>query len=171
MEKIIATKNSDVIIRFAEKKDVPLILSLIRGIADYEKLLHEVKATEQNLEKSLFGENPYAEIALAFYKNEPAGFALFFHNFSTFLGKPGIYLEDLFVKPEYRGLGIGKLLLTLLGKIAVERDCGRIEWSVLDWNESAIQFYKKLGAVPMDEWTVFRVAGDSIQKLAEKFDG
>jgi GNAT superfamily N-acetyltransferase len=170
MSELIITKNADVTIRFAVEEDVPLILGLIRGIAEYEKLLYEVVATEEVLRNSLFGKHKYAEVLIAEYKNETAGFALFFHNFSTFLGKPGIYLEDLFVKPELRGLGIGKLLLTYLGKIALERDCGRIEWSVLDWNEPAINFYKNLGAKPMNEWTVFRVMDESIQKLADQFD-
>lgn len=170
MDKLIKTNNPDVSLRFATETDVHLILSLIKGIAEYEKLLHEVVATEEVLKENLFGKRRTAEVILAFYKNEPAGFALFFHNFSTFIGKPGIYLEDLFVKPELRGKGIGKILLTYLGKLAIERDCGRIEWSVLDWNESAINFYKKLGARPMDEWTVFRVAGEAIANLADQFD-
>ncbi len=169
MNELIKTKNPDVTIHFAIEKEVPLILSLIRGIADYEKLSHEVVATEEVLRNSLFGKNKFAEVLIAEYKNETAGFALFFHNFSTFLGKPGIYLEDLFVKPELRGKGIGKILLTYLGKIAIERDCGRVEWSVLDWNEPAIKFYKNLGAQPMDEWTVFRVSGEAIEKLADQF--
>ncbi len=170
MSDLIRTKNSDVTIRFAKEEDVTLILSLIKGIADYEKLLHEVVATEEILRKSLFGKHKYAEVIIAEYKNETAGFALFFHNFSTFLGKPGIYLEDLFVKPELRGKGIGKILLTYLGKLAIERDCGRVEWSVLDWNEPAIKFYKNLGAQPLSEWTVLRVAGEAIKKLADQFN-
>ncbi len=170
MNKSIRTKNPDVTIRFATVEDVPIILSLIKGIAEYEKLSHEVAATEDVLCNSLFGERKVAEVLIADYKNETAGFALFFHNFSTFIGKAGIYLEDLFVKPELRGEGIGKLLLTYLGKLALERDCGRIEWSVLDWNEPAINFYKKLGAKPMEEWTVFRVTGETIKKLADQFD-
>ncbi|MBA4405726.1 GNAT family N-acetyltransferase [bacterium] len=170
MDNLIKTKNPDIVLRFATEADVPLILSLIKGIAEYEKLSHEVVATENLLKENLFGKRRTAEVLLADFKNEPAGFALFFHNFSTFLGKPGIYLEDLFVKPELRGEGIGKLLLTYLGKLAIERDCGRIEWSVLDWNEPAINFYKKLGAHPMDEWTVFRVTGEAIGKLADLFN-
>ncbi len=170
MNEKIRTKNQDITIRFASEEDVPLILSLIRGLAEYEKLTEDVIVTEQLLKENLFSKRRMAEVLIAEYKNEPAGFALFFHNFSTFIGKPGIYLEDLLVKPELRGKGIGKLLLAYLGKLAQERDCGRIEWSVLDWNEPAIQFYKKLGAKPMDEWTVFRVTGESIGKLAELFD-
>jgi len=170
MNEFIRTKNENVSLRFASKEDVPMILALIRGIAEYEKLSHEVIATEELLAENLFGKRRTAEVILAYYNNEAAGFALFFHNFSTFIGKPGIYLEDLFVKPELRGKGIGKILLTYLAKLAIERDCGRIEWSVLDWNESAIQFYKKLGARGMEEWTVFRVAGDSIKNMADQFD-
>ncbi len=170
MSELIKTKNPDVAIRFATEEDIPLILGLIRGIAEYEKLLHEVVATDEVLRNSLFGKTKYAEVLIADYKNESVGFALFFHNFSTFLGKPGIYLEDLFVKPELRGKGIGKILLTYIGKIAIKRDCGRVEWSVLDWNEAAIKFYKNLGAQPMNGWTVFRVMGESIQKLADQFD-
>lgn len=170
MHELISTNNPEVSLRFATEDDVPLILCLIRGIAEYEKLLHEVVATEELLKENLFGKRRTAEVILAFYNNEPAGFALFFHNFSTFLGKPGIYLEDLFVKPEFRGKRIGKILLVYLGKLAIERDCGRVEWSVLDWNEPAINFYKKLGALPLDGWTVFRVTGKAIEKLADQFD-
>ncbi|NJD21605.1 MAG: GNAT family N-acetyltransferase [Melioribacter sp.] len=170
MNSLIKTKNPDVTFRFAEKKDVPLILNLITGLAEYEKLSHEIVATEELLLETLFGERTVAEVIIADYKNEAAGFALFFHNFSTFVGKPGIYLEDLFIKPHLRGIGIGKLLLTFLGKLALERNCGRIEWSVLDWNEPAIQFYKNLGAKPMDEWTVFRVSAEEIKNLADLFD-
>ena len=170
MKQLIETNNPEVTIRFASIEDIPVILSLIKGIAEYEKLSHEVIATEEILRNSLFGDRKVAEVLIADYRMEPAGFALFFHNFSTFVGKPGIYLEDLFVQPALRGKGIGKLLLTYLGKIALERDCGRIEWSVLDWNEPAIKFYKKLGAVPMDGWTVFRVTEEKITYLADQFD-
>lgn len=162
--------ENQITLRFAEEKDIPTILNFIKALAEYEKLSHEVAATEEKLKKTLFGINRFAEVVIADYENQPAGFMLFFHNYSTFLGKPGIYLEDLFVKPELRGKGIGKILLSYLGKIAVERDCGRIEWSVLDWNEPSIQFYKNIGAVPMDEWTVFRVTGSGIAKLAEILD-
>jgi len=170
MKQLIETNNPEVSIRFASIEDIPVILSLIKGIAEYEKLSHEVIATEEILRNSLFGNRRVAEVLIADYRNDAAGFALFFHNFSTFVGKAGIYLEDLFVKPELRGKGIGKLLLTYLGKIALERDCGRIEWSVLDWNEPAIKFYEKLGAVPMDGWTVFRVTEEKIPLLADQFD-
>lgn len=153
-------------IRKAQPSDIPTILHFIRGLASYEKLEHAVVADEAKLTSTLFGEHPYAEVLLAHWDGQPAGFALFFHNYSTFLAKPGIYLEDLFVDPEFRSKGIGKALLVDLAKLAVERDCGRLEWSVLDWNEPAIGFYKSLGAVPMDEWTIFRVTGDSLHQLS-----
>ena len=155
-------------IRPATRGDVPVILELIRGLAEYEKLAHECVATEARLNESLFGARPEAEVLIAEADGGPAGFALFFHNYSTFLAKQGIYLEDLFVKPEFRGRGIGKALLTHLARLAVERDCGRLEWSVLDWNTDAIRFYESLGAKAMEEWTVFRVAGDALTKLAGK---
>lgn len=149
-------------IRAAERGDTALILELIRGLAEYEKLSHEVVATPELLEKWLFGERPVAEVLIAEWEGLPRGFALFFHNFSTFLGRPGFYLEDLYVQPEFRGRGIGKALLLRLARLAVERGYGRVEWSVLDWNQPAIQFYKSLGAKPMDEWTVFRLTGDGL---------
>lgn len=155
-------------IRNAEEKDIPLILSLIKALAEYEKLSHEAVVDEILLKDNLFGETKYAEVLISEYNDKPAGFALFFHNFSTFLGKPGIYLEDLFVFPEYRGKGIGKALLVKLAQIAVERNCGRLEWSVLDWNEPAINFYKSLGAGPMDEWTIYRVTGEKLRNLANQ---
>ena len=145
--------------------DVPAILRLIQGLADYEKLSHEVVANEEALRRTLFSDRPAAETLLAFVGDEAVGFALFFHNYSTFLARPGIYLEDLFVLPEHRGRGYGRALLTRLAQIAVERHCGRLEWSVLDWNEPAIRFYKSLGAQPMDEWTIFRVTGDRLRQL------
>lgn len=154
------------IIRPAVRADLPLILEFIRGLADYERLAHEVVATEALLERWLFGERPVAEVLLAERGGTPAGFALFFHNFSTFLGRPGIYLEDLFVRPEHRGHGVGRRLLGELARLAVARGCGRLEWSVLDWNESAIGFYRSLGAVAQDEWTVYRVTGDALLRLA-----
>ncbi len=153
-------------VREATAGDVPLILSLIRELAEYEKLSHEVVATEEGLRQSLFGEHRHAEVLIAEQGGAPAGFALFFHNFSTFLGRPGIYLEDLYVKPEFRGAGIGKELLVRLARLAKRRDCGRLEWWVLDWNEPSIGFYKKLGAVPMDDWTVYRVTGAALEDLA-----
>jgi GNAT superfamily N-acetyltransferase len=154
-------------IRTATIQDVPLILSFIKGLAEYERLSHEVAATEDSLRETLFGLNPAAEVLIAYSGDRPAGFALFFHNYSTFLGQKGIYLEDLFALPEERGRGIGKALLVHLAKLAKERNCGRIEWAVLDWNEPAIDFYKSLGAKPMDEWTTFRVTGKALQELAE----
>jgi GNAT superfamily N-acetyltransferase len=150
----------------ALERDIPLIFSFIEEFAEYVRLSHEVSATEETLRETLFGSKRYAEVIIARVDDQPAGFAIFFHNFSTFLGKPGLYLEDLFVRPEYRAQGIGKALLTYLARLAVERGCGRFEWSVLDWNESAIQFYKRLGAVPLEESTVFRLTGEALQKLA-----
>lgn len=153
-------------IRSATAEDVPLILELIRDLATYERAPDEVTATAEQLRKVLFGAKPAAEVRLAFAGETAVGFALFFHNFSTWLGKPGLYLEDLFVKPEHRGNGYGRALLVDLAKIARDRGCGRMEWAVLDWNEPAIQFYRKLGAKPMDEWTVFRLTRDGIENLA-----
>ena len=153
-------------IREAIRADLPLIAQFIRDLADYEKLAHEVRFDEAVLGDRLFGPRPYAEVLIGEIDGAPQGFALFFHNFSTFEGKPGVYLEDLFVRPEARGSGLGKALLKRLAALAVERDCARLEWWVLDWNEPAIQFYKKLGAKPMDEWTTFRVDGDALQELA-----
>jgi len=150
----------------ATERDVPLILGLIKALAEYERMSDEVIATEDGLRRTLFGPHPAAEVVVGYAGDEPAGFALFFHNYSTFLGKPGLYLEDLFVVPTFRGRGYGKALLVHLAKLAVERDCGRFEWSVLDWNEPAIGFYKKLGATPMDGWTIFRVTGDTLRELA-----
>jgi GNAT superfamily N-acetyltransferase len=153
-------------IRFAERSDVAVIAELIRGLARFEKLEHEVTMTEERLESSLFGPRPYAETLLAEEEGKAVGFALFFHNYSTFLGKPGIYLEDLFVVPEQRGSGIGRALLERLARIAVERDCGRLEWAVLDWNHDAIAFYERLGAKPNSEWTVYRLTGEPLHALA-----
>lgn len=155
-------------IRKASIKDVPLILAFIKELASYEKLSHEVVATEANLKQFLFSERPSAEVLIAYLDDVPVGFALFFHNFSTFLGRPGIYLEDLYVKPEVRGQGIGQKMLSYLAKLAKERNCGRLEWWVLDWNETAINFYKRIGAKPMDEWTVFRLTCEALDELASK---
>ena len=151
----------------AIKSDVPLILSFVKQLAEYEKLSHNVVATEELLRRTLFGERPFAEVLIGYLDGAPAGFALFFHNYSTFLALPGIYLEDLFVEPDYRGFGIGKALLTHLAKLCVDRNCGRLEWSVLDWNTPSIGFYKSLGAQPLDDWTTFRVTGDNLAKLAQ----
>lgn len=161
-----ATGSEQILIRPAAMDDVGVILGFIRELADYERLSHEVDATKTDLTEALFGARPYAEVILAEADGAPAGFALFFHNFSTFRGRPGIYLEDLYVSPGYRGRGIGRALLGHLAALAVERGCRRLEWSVLDWNEPAIGFYRSLGAVPMDEWTVFRLTGDALGQLA-----
>jgi GNAT superfamily N-acetyltransferase len=155
-----------VTVRFAVAEDVPVILAMIRELAEYERLSHEVVADEALLQRSLFGDRRVAEVLIAEERGTPLAFALFFHNFSTFLGRPGIYLEDIYVRPPARGRGIGRALLTLLARIAVERGCGRMEWSVLDWNEPAIGFYRKLGATAMDTWTVFRLTGSALEDLA-----
>jgi GNAT superfamily N-acetyltransferase len=147
---------------------VPVIAELIRGLARFEKLGHEVVMTEELLAAGLFGARPYAEVVLAEDDGRPVGFALFFHNFSTFLGRPGIYLEDLFVLPEHRGKGIGRTLLAHLARLAVERGCGRMEWAVLDWNRDAIQFYERLGARPNSDWTVYRLTGEALTGLARQ---
>lgn len=157
-------------IRAAVEADLPLILEFIHELAEYEKLLHEVVATEATLKEHLFGNRPAAEVVIGEWDGNPVAFALYFHNFSTFLGRPGIYLEDLYVKPEMRGKGIGRALLSYLARLAVQRNCGRLEWSVLDWNAPAIRFYRSIGALPMDEWTVQRVTGDALKQLADQFE-
>jgi GNAT superfamily N-acetyltransferase len=154
-------------IRSAVPDDLTLIAQFIRDLAEYERLAHEVRFDEVVLGERLFGPRPYAEVLIGEIDGEPQGFALFFHNFSTFEGRPGIYLEDLFVRPEARGSGLGKTLLQRLATLAVERDCARLEWAVLDWNDPAIDFYKNLGARPMDEWTIFRVDGAALGALAK----
>ena len=154
-------------IRTATLADVPTILQLIRDLATYERAPDDVTATEEQLRDVLFREKPAAEVLLAFENETAVGFAVFFQNFSTWLGRPGLYLEDLFVKPEERGKGYGRALLVHLGRIARDRGCGRMEWAVLNWNEPAIQFYRKLGAKPLDEWTVYRLTGHDIEALAE----
>jgi GNAT superfamily N-acetyltransferase len=150
----------------ASELDVPLILRFIRDLAEYEKLSHLVVATEEKIHQNVFGPNPVAEVLLAYWDGEPVGFALYFRNFSTFLGQTGFYLEDLFVEPAHRGKGIGKALLIRLAKIAVERGYGRLEWAVLNWNTPSIEFYRSLGAVPLDEWTKYRLTGDALSRLA-----
>ena len=153
-------------IRSGEVQDVPLIAELIRALSRYERLEHEVTMTEEKLTSTLFGDRAYAETLIAEDDDQPVGFALFFHNYSTFLGQPGIYLEDLFVVPESRGGGVGRALLERLAQLAVDRGCGRLEWAVLDWNKDAIGFYERLGATPNSEWTVYRVTGESLRALA-----
>ena len=158
-------KKTDISFRIGEEKDIPLILWFIGELAEYEKLRHEVVATEQLLHEWLF-EKQKAEVLIAEDGEVPVAFALFFHNFSTFMGRAGLYLEDLYVVPEYRKKGIGKRILKTLAGLAIERGCGRFEWACLDWNRDSIDFYKAMGACPMDEWTVYRVTGDALQKLA-----
>lgn len=160
-------ENSQLRIDAATEHDIPVIMSFVRKLAEYEKLADQMVATEDGFRKALFGPHPVAEVLIARWAGVPAGFALFFHNFSTFLGQPGIYLEDLFVDVEQRGKGIGKALLLRLAALAKERGCGRLEWSVLDWNKPSIDFYLKLGAKPMEEWTMYRVAGEALDRLAK----
>jgi len=157
--------DKHLVIRPATPADVPLILTLIRALATYERLADQVVASEADLRHSLFGPRPYAEVVIAESDGVPVGFALFFHNFSTFLGRPGLYLEDLYVASEHRGRGIGRALLGHLARLALERGCGRLEWWVLDWNEDAIRFYRSLGAEPMQDWTVFRLTGTALREL------
>jgi len=154
----------------ATREDIPALVHLVSALAEYEKLSHEVTGTPADLERSLFGDRPYAEAILARVDGQPVGFALFFHNFSTFLMKPGIYLEDLFVLPDYRGQGIGKQLLHYLGHLAIQRGCGRLEWMVLDWNDSAIGFYERMGAQVKPEWQLCRVTGEALASLAAGAD-
>jgi len=160
----------DVDVRWPVESDVPLILSLIRGLAEYERLSDCVTATEAKLRSTLFGPSRHAELLIASWRNEPAGFALFFENYSTFLAQPGMYLEDLYVKPEHRGKGLGRALLARLASIAVHRNYGRVDWAVLDWNEPAIRFYESLGAKRMDDWRIFRLTGDALQGLKDAND-
>ncbi|MFZ0006789.1 MAG: GNAT family N-acetyltransferase [Steroidobacteraceae bacterium] len=157
---------SAVTVRAATAADVPLALAFIRELAVYERLEHQVVATQADLTSALFGARPYAEVVFACLDGREVGFALFFHNFSTFLGKPGIYLEDLFVRPESRGRGIGKRLLAWLAALALERGCARLDWAVLDWNEPSIGFYKGLGAVALDDWMTMRLTGEALERLA-----
>ena len=159
--------SAEIRIREAAVEDVPLVLGMIRGLAEYEKLSHQVTATEEKLRDTLFGPRPGADVLLAYQNHDCVGFALFFPNYSTFLARPGIYLEDLFVKPHARGFGAGAALLKEIARIGKQRGCGRVEWSVLDWNAPSIAFYRKLGAVPMDEWTVFRLTGEAMDRLAD----
>lgn len=153
-------------IRHAQEADAPLVLAYVRKLADYERLSHEVEASEAQIRATLFGPRPYAEVVFGEQDGRPVGFALFFHNFSTFVGKPGLYLEDLFVDPEARGRGYGQALMAYLAQLAVERGCGRFEWSVLNWNEPSIAFYRGLGARPLDAWTVYRMEDEALRRLA-----
>ena len=163
----MADRNSSIIsLRPAEEGDVGVILGFIKELADYERLSHEVVATEAMLERHLFGDRPVAESIIAEYDGAPAGFALFFHSFSTFLGKPGLYLEDLYVTFDLRGRGVGRALLKNLAQLARQRDCGRIEWAVLNWNEPAIEFYESIGAAPLAEWNTYRLAGSALREFA-----
>ncbi len=162
------TSRSDLILRFAEPDDCSVLFDLIQALADYEKLSHAVTGNAQALKEHLFGSTRYIEAILAESAGQAVGFALFFHNYSTFLTKPGIYLEDLFVLPEYRRQGIAKALLTKLAQIAVQRNCGRLEWSVLDWNESAIAFYRRMGASILDDWRICRVTDEALNKLGNQ---
>ncbi len=159
--------TSELQLRAAKPDDVPLILQLIHELAEFEHMRDEVTATETELSVHLFGARPYAEVLLAFVAERPAGFALFFHNYSTFLTKPGIYLEDLYVRDHFRAQGVGTALLKAIGQLAVKRNCGRYEWSVLNWNKRAIDFYEKMGARPLSEWTVYRVKGEELFKLCQ----
>jgi GNAT superfamily N-acetyltransferase len=160
---------AEIRIRPATPDDVPLIITFIHELATYEKLAHEVVASEADMHAALFGEHPVIEAVIASVDDAPAGYALFFPTFSTFLGKPGLYLEDLYVRPAARGVGAGRKLLEHLARITVERGWGRFEWSVLDWNEPSIAFYKKMGATAMDEWTIFRVTGQALERLAGNY--
>jgi GNAT superfamily N-acetyltransferase len=162
----VSTTGSGFAIRAASEADVPVILAFINKLAAYEKLAHEVVATEASLRETLFGARPMAEVAIGYLEQMPVGFVLFFHNYSTFLGKPGLYIEDLFVEEAFRRRGFGRALLLYAARLAHERGCGRLEWAVLDWNEPAIRFYKKLGAEAMNEWTVYRIAGEGLKRLA-----
>lgn len=158
--------SDTVTIRPARADETPLILQFVRELAQYERLEEQMVASEAQMRAALFGPRPYAEVVFLCWEAQPVGFALFFHNFSTFLGRPGIYLEDLFVRPAFRGRGLGRRLLRWLAELALERGCGRLEWAVLDWNAPAIGFYRSLGAVALDEWTVFRLSGAALEALA-----
>jgi GNAT superfamily N-acetyltransferase len=163
----MAADNRDLIISSATPADIPAILDFIRKLAEYEKLSHTVIATENDLQKHLFGPSPAAEVLIAKIQNKPVGFALYFTTFSTFVGRPGIWLEDLFVLPDHRHRGIGRALLRFVAAVAINRNCGRLEWSVLDWNEPAIKLYQKIGAVPMSDWTIQRLTGEALRRLAD----
>ncbi len=160
------SRTGQFLIRPATIDDTPLVLKFIKGLAEYERLEHEVVATEAGLRKAMFGPKPSAEAVIGYSRDEPIGFAVFFHTFSTFLGSSSLYLEDLFVLPEWRGKGLGRQLLSYLAYVAMARDCQRLEWSVLDWNEPSIRFYQRLGALPRDEWTIYRLSGEALERLS-----
>jgi len=162
------TVASELTIRPAAEKDVAVIFSLIKELAEYERLTHEVVATEDDIRRSLFGERPFAEVLIGEHEGTPISFALYFYNFSTFIGKPGIYLEDLYVRPEFRGRGFGRQMLVHIARLALKRNCGRFEWSVLDWNTPAIRTYDKLNAKPMRDWILYRLTGAALVELAKK---
>jgi len=168
MSGLIKTRHKDFNLRFAEEKDSQLVLEFIKKLADYEKRLSEVIASEADIRESIF-KNKYAEAIIGEYKKVPVGFAIFFHNFSTFLGKPGIYIEDIFVDQKMRGMGFGSIMFTFFAKLAVERKCGRVEWSVLTWNEPSIKFYEKLGAAPKSEWMLYKLSGEALSSLAREY--
>jgi GNAT superfamily N-acetyltransferase len=170
-ENAVNSPTGHVRIESATERDVPLVLAFIRELAEYEGLAHEVVATEDRLRATLFGSPPAADVVIAYDDGRPVGFALYFANYSTFLARPGLYLEDLFVRPEARGRGIGRRLLTHLARVAVEREWGRLEWRVLDWNTTALQFYRRLGAQALDDWTVFRLTGPALRQLAGSLPG
>lgn len=167
---IYHTRVENFTIRFATPEDTGLILKFIKELAEYEKLLHDVVADEETLRTSLFHRKA-AEVIIGEYQGRPVGYALFFHNFSTFLGRPGLYIEDLYITPEMRGEGFGRVMLSFLAKLAKERDCGRLEWWCLDWNLPSINFYKRIGAQAMEDWTVYRVTDDTLDELAGDFEG
>lgn len=165
---LIDTNIEDFKIRKATREDIPLVLEFIKELAEYEKMSDDVVATEESLMESIF-DKEIAEVVFGEYKGKPVGFALFFHNFSTFIGRPGLYLEDIFIRPEARGKGFGKTMILYLSSVAKDRNCGRMEWTCLDWNTPSIEFYKSIGAIPMDEWTVYRAREDIILKMADEF--
>ena len=168
MSERTAPKATNLNLRFAEETDVEIILGLIRGLADYERLSHEVTADAETLRRSLFRARKVAEVVIAEVDGGAVGFALFFHNFSTFLGLPGVYIEDLYIEPAWRGKGIGRALLSCVARLAKERGCGRLAWAVLDWNETAIAFYKNLGGRMLDDWRIFRVTGNALDELSRQ---
>ncbi len=170
-EGSVIVNASDLVINPARERDVPIVLTLIKELAEYERMGDQVVATEADLRRALFSEPPEAEAIIARSGGAPVGFALFFHSFSTFMGRPGLYLEDLYVRPAHRGRGFGRRLLAHLARLAVARGCGRFEWSVLDWNDLAITSYRRAGAKPMDEWTVYRLTGDALERLALEAEG